>query len=81
MYTVYVLRSIKLGTFYTGQTENIENRLQEHNQGMSFYTKSKRPWELVYSEHFFSRSEAMKREKYLKTGAGRDFILRKLSEK
>ena len=60
---------------YFGQTGDIEKRLADHNQGNTgFTTKAGGPWKLVYKEGWETRSEAMKREKYLKTGAGRDFI-------
>jgi putative endonuclease len=74
MYYVYVIKSQTKGTFYTGHTVDIERRLIEHNNGVSFYTRNRGPWELVYSKEFASRSEAMFHEKYLKTGVGRDLI-------
>ena len=73
-YHVYILRSIKSGKPYVGQTSNLEQRLSTHNNGQSPYTRGRGPWELVYSEEFETRSEAMKRERFLKTGHGRDFI-------
>jgi putative endonuclease len=82
MYTVYVIKSHKDGRLYTGQTENLSRRLNEHNTGIGpvRYTKGKGPWELVYKEDFISRSTAMAREKYLKSGAGRDFLKIKISK-
>ena len=75
MYKVYVIYSNKAGKYYTGQTEDLERRLKEHNEGtLGKFTKNKGPWELVYFEEFKTREEALKREKYLKTGAGRDFV-------
>jgi len=75
----YVLRSLMDGRLYTGQTEDLERRLHEHNTGTDpvRYTKNRGPWQLVYSETFENRREAMAREKYLKTGAGRDFLKKK----
>lgn len=74
MYKVYVLISVTTGKKYVGQTANIEKRLAAHNTGASRYTKNRGPWLLIYSELYNTRSESMKREKYLKTGKGRDFI-------
>ncbi|MBP9739027.1 GIY-YIG nuclease family protein [Candidatus Saccharibacteria bacterium] len=74
MYIVYVLHSSQLGSRYIGQTSNLSKRLSDHNSGESKYTKGKGHWELVYEEHFDTRAEAMRREKYLKTGKGRDFL-------
>ena len=82
-FTVYVLKSLSTGRWYTGQTEDLGRRLLEHNTGTGpgRYTLNRGPWVLIYHEEFPDRSGAMKREKYLKTGAGRDFIKRVLSEK
>ena len=73
MFYVYVLRNTK-STLYVGHTNNIERRIIEHNSGMSPYTKNRGPWNLIYSESFTSRGDAMKREKFLKTGKGREFL-------
>lgn len=63
---------------YTGQTEDLDRRLFEHNNNLlGRFTKNKGPWKLIHSEKFTTRSEAMAREKYLKTGAGRDWIKQK----
>jgi putative endonuclease len=80
MYYVYVLRSLKDGRFYTGQTQDLKTRLELHNSGKMKYTGKFTPWELVYFETFDSRSEAMQRERFFKTGAGRDWLNRKLNE-
>ena len=53
MYTVYVLRSMKDGKRYIGYTsKDPSERLNEHNAGMSQWTRTKRPFELIYSEKF-----------------------------
>ena len=74
-YTVYLLKSKTTGKHYTGQTEDLERRLKEHNAGLlGKSTKGKGPWDVIYKEEYKTRSEAMEREKYLKTGAGRDYL-------
>jgi putative endonuclease len=79
MFKVYVIKSQSRGTYYIGQTEDLERRIKEHNEGLlGKYTKEKGPWVLVYTETYETRSEAMKREKYLKTGVGREFIKGKI---
>ena len=78
-YHIYILKSSTTGKLYTGSTQNLEARLKAHNDGLSPYTKGRGPWELLYSEEFPSRSEALKREKFLKTGKGRDFLKEILS--
>ncbi len=74
MWYVYILKSQKDNSFYTGMSENVEQRLQQHNAGKSKYTNGHRPFELVYTEFVGSREEARKREKYLKSSAGKRFI-------
>lgn len=74
MFRAYVLLSETTGRKYIGQTANIEARLITHNNGESRYTKNRGPWQLIYDESYSTRSEAMKRERYLKTGKGREFI-------
>ena len=73
MFTVYVLESGG-GRRSTGHTSDLERRLAEHDSGMCKTTKTEKDWQVVYIEPFDTRSEAMKREKWLKTGAGHEFI-------
>ena len=77
-YFVYVLMSSKDGRLYKGQTNNLGNRIIEHNTGKTKSTKGYLPWELVYFESFKTREEAVLREKYFKTGSGREFLKEKL---
>ena len=72
MYFVYVLQSQPTGHFYTGSTSNLEQRIVQHNSGVTRSTKNRGPWQLVYSEPWSSRSEAIRREKFLKSGRGRE---------
>ena len=75
MFTVYVLYSEKYNKIYIGYTSNIEQRLLSHNElETKGYTSKFRPWRLIYTEVFSEKSEAMKREKQLKTAKGREFI-------
>lgn len=74
MYYSYVIRSIKSGILYKGSTENLEIRLIEHNSGLSNFTSKHTPWELVLFEEFPNRTAALLREKWYKTGVGRDWI-------
>ena len=71
---VYVLRSIKDGGFYTGFTKNLRKRLEIHNKGKVKSTKYRRPFELVYFEACLNDSDALHREKYLKTTYGKRFL-------
>ena len=67
IFTTYVLQSEKSKRYYIGSTDHIEARLIQHNKGYSRYTKGKGPFNLVYSEQYSTRSEAKKREYYLKS--------------
>ncbi len=69
-YFVYVLQSDVTKKFYIGQTKDVEARLQKHNQGESQATKSGRPWRLLYKEFYETRSEAVLRERFLKSPQG-----------
>jgi putative endonuclease len=62
MYFVYILQSTIDGSLFTGQTNNLINRLKRHNQGQVKTTKLKLPYDLGYYETYNSRSEAMHRE-------------------
>jgi putative endonuclease len=74
MILVYVLQSEKDGRLYKGMTNDIKRRILEHNSGKHRSTKPYRPWKLIYSEEYETRAEARKREKYLKSGAGREYL-------
>jgi putative endonuclease len=67
-YYVYILKSLKDGTFYKGSSEQPLERLLQHNQGKSKYTSHKIPWQLVYLEELPSKKEMIIREKKLKKG-------------
>ncbi len=74
MFYVYVLYSEKFNRYYTGFTKSIEHRLAEHNAGKTKSTKPYRPWKLIFSEECKTRLEARNREKYYKSGTGREKI-------
>lgn len=65
-YFVYFLRSGKNGDMYIGSTQNVEKRVMLHNSGRVRSTKAYGPWELLGQEEFGSRSEAFRREHFLK---------------
>ena len=74
MFYVYVLKSGMDGRLYKGITDNLVKRVQQHNNGENKSTKGFLPWALVYHERFLSRAEARKRERYFKSGIGREFL-------
>ena len=75
MYFVYILYSISSGKTYVGYSNNVDRRLQEHNvTETTGFTLRYRPWTLIRTEQYTTRQEAMAREKFFKTGKGRDEI-------
>lgn len=79
-FVVYILYSKKFDRNYTGFTSNLIERFKSHNfYGSKGYTLRYRPWEVIYVEFFDTKKEAMRRESYLKTGIGREFIKKVIS--
>ncbi|MDP3143393.1 MAG: GIY-YIG nuclease family protein [Candidatus Omnitrophota bacterium] len=79
MHTVYILRSVKYPErYYIGLTHKLENRLKEHNNEQSRYSKGYAPWELETYIVFRNKSLAKDFEKYLKEGSGYAFMRKRL---
>jgi len=76
MFYVYVLRSSKTGRRYVGSCENLGDRVRRHNAGHSKATRHGIPWILVHSESFSNRAYAARKERYYKSGRGRDELNR-----
>jgi putative endonuclease len=74
MYTVYAIVSEVDGRIYVGFTSNFEKRLYEHNHGKTRSTKGYIPWKMLFLEKVETRLEARKREKYLKSGIGKEYL-------
>ena len=79
MHYVYVLRSITDDGFYIGYSANLRKRFEQHLQGNSFATSYRGPWKLIYYEAYLEQADALGREKYLKSGAGRRFLKAQLA--
>ena len=73
-YYIYVLQSGIDGKFYVGYTENLEQRLTSHNDGKVVSTRNRRPMKLVYYEFCLNKTDAINRERYLKTAWGKRYI-------
>ena len=74
MYTVYILHSSTLQKYYVGQTQNIDNRLIEHNAGETKSLRTGIPWSLVWQTTVSTRQESMEVEKKIKNIGARRFL-------
>ena len=78
---VYVLRSdVDPTQHYVGITTDVDERLEGHNHGPSGYTRAHRPWSVVVSLEFPTERQAVRFERYLKSGSGRAFAKRHFSK-
>jgi putative endonuclease len=76
-YFIYAIKSSFDDRIYVGFTLDLERRIKEHNQGRTRSTKGFRLWELIYQEIVDTRIEAREREKYLKSGCGKEYLKKK----
>jgi putative endonuclease len=74
MFYTYALSSLTATYIYVGLTENLERRVGEHQSGKNKTTSPYRPFVLVHFERHDTRIAARAREKYLKTGVGREYL-------
>ena len=77
---VYILLNPE-GRFYIGQTADVKLRLKRHNSGQVRWTKSRGPWEVVYSEEYPTRLEAMAKEKGLKALKSKEALRRLVAQR
>lgn len=78
MFFVYLLKSLKDGKYYIGQTDNIQRRFEEHNSGKSRSTKNRKPFILMGYEVYQTRNDARFREYQLKTTKEKQVFINKL---
>ena len=79
MFYAYVLKSINHDFLYKGHCENLEKRLIQHNSWMTTSTRPYLPFTIIYYESFETMEEAIAREKYFKTAAGRRYLKNNLN--
>ncbi|HZJ34965.1 MAG TPA: GIY-YIG nuclease family protein [Candidatus Angelobacter sp.] len=79
MQYVYILKSKKDNNLYVGCTKNMKDRIALHNSGQVESTRGRRPMELIHYEAFLSTKDAFVREKWLKTGWGKNHLEKMLS--
>ena len=72
-YSVYILQSEKDESFYKGYSRDILKRLEKHKSSKTGYTSTKKPWKLVYTEVFDNKTDAIKRENFLKRQKNSEF--------
>ena len=78
-YVVYILYSERHNKYYRGYTSNLIERFKSHNElSKKGYTINYRPWKVVYVEFCANKTEAIRREKFLKSGFGRKWVADKL---
>jgi putative endonuclease len=73
-YIVYALKSVEKNYIYVGMTNDLSRRIKEHNDRRNRSTKAYAPFNLIYSEICKTRLIAREREKYLKSGIGKEFL-------
>ncbi len=78
MFYTYVIESGKSGRLYTGSTNDLRKRFNQHNAGESTWTKKGMPWKLIYYEACLNEDDAKSREKYLKSGMGKRYLKNRL---
>jgi len=79
MFYVYILR-LKNDTLYKGTTSDLQRRIKEHKIGNVASTKNKRPLELIHYEAYLLKSDAERRERFLKTTEGRRMLRQQLRD-
>lgn len=77
MYFVYFLKSVKNNDLYIGSTANLGQRIKTHNAGKVRSTQFNRPWQLLDSEVYNLRSEAVRRERFLKNHQQKELLKKK----
>ena len=77
MWTVYFLKCAD-NTYYVGCTSDIEDRLKRHNRGEVHYTSSRLQVNIAHQSIFYDKYKAYEFEKYLKSGSGRAFSIKRL---
>ncbi len=73
-YAVYIIYSQSIDKYYVGYSENVDERLKQHNSGISDYSSAAVDWELKYTEYFTTRKEAIGREKEIKRKKSRKYV-------
>ncbi len=79
MYYTYAPLSESDGRFYTGCANDLRKRVVDHDAGRVRSTAHRRPLTLIYDEACLNRDDALRRERFLKSGKGKRFLGRRLA--
>jgi len=74
MYFVYALKSLNRNYIYIGISDNLKRRIKQHNRGYNKTTNPYKPFYILLIEKYMTRPEARRREKYLKSGCGKEYL-------
>ena len=78
VFYTYVLRSDADSGLYIGYSSDLRKRIAQHKRGAALATSYRGPWKLIYYEAYLDQADAIGREKFLKSGSGRNFLKRQL---
>ena len=86
MFFVHIIKNSVIGKIYIGHSSDLKNRVKRHNgllknKPKSFTSKNKGIWKLIHNERYKTRAEAIKREKWLKSGVGREYVKKHILDK
>jgi putative endonuclease len=79
MIYLYVIKSENNGDLYVGICKDVAVRVKEHNSGKNRYTKGLKPWKLVLVEEYPDWEQARLKEKYYKSGSGKENLKKSLA--
>ena len=74
MYFTYILQSKKTKRYYIGSTDDLKNRLEEHNSGETISIRKGIPWKEIHIEQFATRAEAVRKEKRIKARGAKRYL-------
>jgi putative endonuclease len=80
IFYVYILESESSGKWYYGFSEDLNQRIKDHQSNRSKYTRFKGPWKLIFKREFLDKTEALRFEKHLKTTRNKEFIKEKFKD-
>lgn len=79
MYWIYILENQNDKGWYIGYTSDLKQRIETHQAGQGGQTTSRKDnWKLIYCEGYLNKEDALGRERFLKSGAGRRFIKKQI---